>query len=74
MDFAKPTEKKSYRVGLRLGFLFSYLLFFSIVYYVLNRFHVQLPLAYLWYVLILVGIHAIYLSIKPIIFKRGFGQ
>ncbi|MFA5797406.1 MAG: hypothetical protein WC916_05200 [Candidatus Woesearchaeota archaeon] len=74
MDFTKPTEKKSYRVGLRLGFLFSYLLFFSILYYVLNRFHVNIPVAYLWYILILVGIHLIYLAVKPIIIKRRFGQ
>ena len=50
MDFKKDKEQTSYKAGQKIGFWISYIIFFSIMFYVLSRFHL-LPIKYLYFIL-----------------------
>jgi len=37
MDFRRDNEKSVYKIGLAIGYYFSYVLFFSMMYFVLTK-------------------------------------
>ena len=68
MNFERDTEKTSYRTGKIIGFLISYILFFSIIYYILiSRFHL-IPFiqqfGYWYYIGAWIAIYALYKIIR----------
>ena len=47
MDFTKDTERITYRTGYKIGFAASYLLFFSMLWYILTKFKaIKIPYIY----------------------------
>jgi hypothetical protein len=70
VDFSKEYEKKSYRIGKTAGFLFSYLLFFSILFFILTKLGVKFPINYFFYILIIFAPYIIYMLIKKYAIKK----
>lgn len=70
MDFSKENEKLSFRVGKPIGFLFSYLLFFSIFFFVLPRLGLSIPVNYFIFVGIFLVLYLIYAFIKKYLIKK----
>ena len=66
MDFKKENERKSYVIGKKAGFLFSYLLFFSMMWFVFTKFK-WLSFNYFYWIGIFIGIYILYMLIKKII-------
>ena len=69
MDFSKLNEKKSYIIGKKLGFLFSYTVFFTITYFVLSGFKI-INFPYIYFIGGALLLHLIYTLVKPLIFKK----
>ncbi len=63
MDFRRKEEILGYKIGKQLGFLFSFILFFSVFYYMLTKFHLKIP-GYYYYMMILLAVYGIYLLAK----------
>jgi Na+-driven multidrug efflux pump len=78
MDFKKDTEQFSFRSGYFIGFLFSYLIFFSILFFVLSKFKVinavdkvhTINIGYGYYLCILVIIYFCYRLIELVLGKK----
>ncbi len=66
MDFSKDNEKFSYKSGYQLGELFSYVLFFSMLFFINSKLPLKnnIQLNYGYYIAILIGVYIIYKLFK----------
>ena len=68
MNFIKGTESVSYTIGKTCGFLFSFLLFFSMLFFILTRFKI-VSWNYFYYIAIVFGVYLLFKLIKRLFAK-----